>query len=399
MQENVLPVYQGPKALLSALKSLHGEITTASQRMETAGEMDQIIFQKIVSTGLLRALHPKNLGGAEYEAPDMLPLIEEIAKADGSTAWSFMVAAEVPALFQRLPDQVLKQVFSSDCDVLARAPLTPKPGTKAVDGGFLVNGTWPLASGSYKADWFIVSALVFCDDLEKTAKASGAPELRLLLIPGDQVELQDNWKSIGLRSTESNDVKIENIFVPEEHSAIFSANSPHAYELDIPEIRKISFYSTMGPLHLGVILGITRAMLDELVEHAQTKHPFLNPSIILRDDPNFQQKIGSMEIRLSAARAFAISASHEIWKLGGTASPLQRTKYRAATAYVHDECSKIGTEVFRLGGTTVLYNDSLLQRRFRDLTTACQHIMGNPDIGGSYGALTLGADLAGADGL
>ena len=47
MQENVLPVYQGPKALLSALKSLHGEITTASQRMETAGEMDQIIFQKI----------------------------------------------------------------------------------------------------------------------------------------------------------------------------------------------------------------------------------------------------------------------------------------------------------------------------------------------------------------
>ena len=187
--------------------------------------------------------------------------------------------------------------------------------------------------------------------------------------------------------------------MPEEHSAIFSANSPHAYELDSPEIRKISFYSTMGPLHLGVILGITRAMLDELVEHAQTKRPFLNPSIILRDDPNFQQKIGSMEIRLSAARAFAISASHEIWKLGGTASPLQRTKYRAATAYVHDECSKIGTEVFRLGGTTVLYNDSLLQRRFRDLTTACQHIMGNPDIGGSYGALTLGADLAGADGL
>ena len=106
-----------------------------------------------------------------------------------------------------------------------------------------------------------------------------------------------------------------------------------------------------------------------------------------------------MEIRLAAARNTAIHESDHIWAAGGKASAIERIRYRAATAYVHDDCSKIGSEIFRLGGAGVLYNDSTLQRRFRDLTTACQHIVGNQEIGVSCGALALGADLAGAEAL
>ena len=140
-------------------------------------------------------------------------------------------------------------------------------------------------------------------------------------------------------------------------------------------------------------------MMDELIELGQTKRPFLDPSIAYKDHADFHRKIGSMEIRLAAARNFAIDESVQIWAAGGKASTIERTRYRAATAYVHDECSKIGSEIFRLGGTGVLYNDSTLQRRFRDLTTACQHIMGTQEIGVSFGALTLGSDVAGAEAL
>ncbi len=396
---SMLPVYQGPSALLDALKSLREEIVNMSSQMEHAKAMEKSVFQKIVDTGLLRALHPKNLGGAEYSAPEMLPLIEEIAKADGSTAWSFMVAAEMPAIFQRFSNHVQSKVFKENCDVLARAPLTPKPGTEKVDGGYLVNGTWPLASGSYEADWFIVAGFVTDKREVSDTGQNSQPELRIFLIPGEKVKKLDNWSSIGLRATESHDVKVENVFVPEAYSAVFTANSPNAEEETAPDIGRVSFYTSMGPLHLGVILGITRAMLDELLELGQTKRPFLDPSIVYKDHSDFQRKIGSMEIRLAAARNFAINESDQIWAAGGKASAMERTRYRAATAYVHDECSKIGSEIFRLGGTGVLYTDSTLQRRFRDLTTACQHIMGNQEIGVSYGALALGADLAGAEAL
>lgn len=394
-----LPVYHGPDALLDALKLLRTEILEVSSQMEASQEMSKTVFQKIVATGLLRALHPTELGGAEYRAPDMLPLIEEIARADGSTAWSFMVAAEMPALFQRFPESVLKKVFSGNCDILARAPLTPKAGSVKVDGGYLVSGTWPLASGSYEADWFIVGGFVADQKASNDPQPSDGPELRMFLVPATEVKIMNNWSSIGLRSTDSHDIEIDNIYVSEEYSAVFTANSPHAEELGVPLIRRLSFYTSMGPLHLGVVLGLARAMLDDLVELAQTKRPFLNPSIVYREHADFQKRIGSMKIRLSAARNFAVNASEEIWGYGGQASPLQRTKYRAATAYVHDECSRIGSEVFRLGGAGVLYNNSPLQRRFRDLTTACQHIMGNQEVGVSYGALSLGAHLPGAEAL
>ena len=107
-ENSILPVYKGPSALLDALQDLHDEIIKASSQMENSKAMEKSVFQKIVDTGLLRALHPKDLGGAEYSAPEMLPLMEEIAKADGSTAWSFMVAAEMPAIFQRFSKLHLK---------------------------------------------------------------------------------------------------------------------------------------------------------------------------------------------------------------------------------------------------------------------------------------------------
>ena len=247
----------------------------------------------------------------------MLPLIEEIAKADGSTAWSFMVAAEMPAIVQRFSKLVQSEIFKDSCDVLARAPLTPQPGTKKVDGGFLVNGTWPLASGSYVADWFIVAGLVTDEREVSDNHLIDLPELRIFLIPGNEVKKLDNWSSIGLRATESHDVKVENIFVSDPYSAVFTAKSPHLEEQGVPRIGRVSFYTSMGPLHLGVILGITRAMLDELIQLGQTKRPFLEPSIVYKDHADFQRKIGSMEIRLAAARNFAMHESDQIWAAGG----------------------------------------------------------------------------------
>tara|TARA_A100001011_G_scaffold348492_1_gene386367 strand:+ start:315 stop:587 length:273 start_codon:yes stop_codon:yes gene_type:complete len=65
------------------LRDLHGKIISSSNQADNSGSIGKAGFQKIVDTGLLRVLYPKDQGGAEYSAPDMLPLIGEIAKADG----------------------------------------------------------------------------------------------------------------------------------------------------------------------------------------------------------------------------------------------------------------------------------------------------------------------------
>ena len=105
-------------------------------------------------------------------------------------------------------------------------------------------------------------------------------------------------------------------------------------------------------------------MLDELIQLGQTKRPFLEPSIVYKDHADFQRKIGSMEIRLAAARNFAIQETDQIWAAGGKASAIERTRYRAATAYVHVKSSKIGSEIFGLGGRKSYITTQLFKAGF-----------------------------------
>lgn len=394
--ERNMPVFEGPDSLLQALADLSPLITSKAAQMDEKGVMDAEVFSAIRNTGILRALHPADLGGAEFTAPEMLPLMEELAHSDGSTAWSFMVASEVPAFFQRLPDPVQRKIFSKGCDVLARAPVSPRPGARKVAGGLQIDGRFLFASGSFDADWFFIGALVLEDDGSPALTEQGISDVRLCLIPAKEVKVLDNWQALGLRSTASHDIQIKDLFVPEEHTAPMLGSMP----AEGPRIRQHSFYTTMGPMHLGVVLGIVKGMLEDLVEIAQSKRPFLNKKTIIRDEPLFQYRVGEMHIRYAAARSLALSESEAIWHFddGKTVPPpIVRARYRTATAYVHDECSKLGAEIFKLAGTGVLYNTSNLQRRFRDLRAACQHVMANSEIYVPYGALTLGVKLADAD--
>ncbi len=394
--EQKLPVFGGPEPLLHALTALRPMIASRAAEMDETGAMSADVFSAIRNTGILRAMHPAYLGGAEFTAPDMLPIMEELGCSDGSTAWSFMVASEVPAFFQRLSEQVQRNIFRGGCDVLARAPVSPRPGARKVPGGLQINGRFPFASGSFAADWFFIGAIVLEEDGSPAVTEDGRPDIRLCVIPGDEVEVLDNWQTIGLRSTESHDVLIKDVFVPADHTAPMLGSMP----ADGPRIRQHSFYTSMGPMHMGVVLGIVKGMLNDLVEIAQTKKPFINPNTIIRDEPLFQYRIGEMHIRYAASRSLAVSESEAIWHFDGGRTvppPIVRARYRAVTAFIHDECSKLGAEIFKLAGTAVLYNNSTLQRRFRDLRTACQHVMGNSEINVPYGALALGVNLPDPD--
>ena len=49
--------------------------------------------------GLYGALVPKELGGLELSIEENLDIIEEIAYADGSTAWTYLACATTSAFF------------------------------------------------------------------------------------------------------------------------------------------------------------------------------------------------------------------------------------------------------------------------------------------------------------
>ena len=68
-------------------RELAPELAAAADEIERRRELPEPVVDALVERGLFRLLLPRSLGGAELLPADFVPVIEEIAKADASTAW------------------------------------------------------------------------------------------------------------------------------------------------------------------------------------------------------------------------------------------------------------------------------------------------------------------------
>src|SRR5712691_6530424 len=63
------------------------ELTAGAAAIERGRELPEAIRTALIEHGFFRLLLPRSLGGAELLPAAFVPVIEEIAKADASTAW------------------------------------------------------------------------------------------------------------------------------------------------------------------------------------------------------------------------------------------------------------------------------------------------------------------------
>src|SRR5439155_26066443 len=63
------------------------EVAAAAGELEHRRELPEPVVAGLVERGFFRMLLPRSLGGAELLPASFVPVIEEIAKADASTAW------------------------------------------------------------------------------------------------------------------------------------------------------------------------------------------------------------------------------------------------------------------------------------------------------------------------
>lgn len=381
------PVDAGPGALLEAVKALAPKISARADEIEQNRALPADLFEEIAATGVFRMILPRALGGAEFDLPDIIPVIAEFARADGSTGWNVFIGSELASVWQRFDPEVLAPIFEGPGEVMARAPLSPRGTAERVAGGFRLKGQWPLASGSYANQWVLVSALV-TENGAPSLTPQGAPEIRICIVPAAETRIVPTWDAIGLRGTMSNDVAIDGVLVPHARTIPFGKE-----QADGPRIGRLPIWMALGPFHCAFVLGVARGAIDDLIALAQTKRPLLNPAIRMAEDALVQQRLGSLEVRLAAARAYVVAETQTAWGLAGAgepAPPEARARFRAMMAHVHTECLAIASEVFTLEGSNVLYNASPLQRRFRDMRAACQHIVASTEIYRPLGALLLG---------
>ena len=345
-------------------------------------------------------LLPRSCGGAEIDLATFAEVIAEIASADASTAWCSGQVAGCSLSAAYLEAKAAQEIFGPHDAALAWGP--PLSGATiradAVDGGFRVTGTWQFASGSRQATWLGAVVPIFERDGSPRSGPAGRPATRTVLFPRSAATITDMWQVVGLRGTGSDQYAIENLLIPDAHT----------YE------RERTGWCEPGPLYrhsmvyvhavafAAVALGIARTMLESFVELARHKRPargsFGRP---LRENNAIQADIGRAEARLRAAKAYLLASVEATWAEasamhGGEISLDRRIDMRAASTHAIGEAEQVADRVYRLAGSTAIFDNQPFERRFRDIHAVTQQIQGhlsNYETIGQY-RLDLPIDLS-----
>lgn len=184
---------------------------------DTQGSFVAKNYAELKEHKMFSASIPTDLGGGGASHAELCAIVGEIGKHCASTGLSFAMHNHPVAV------NIFKHMRGDEKATVALAKIAGAElviaGTGANDwlassgeaiekaDGFVVNAHKRFVSGGPGADLFVTSAVFDGDD---------GPEVLHFAIPmtSDGIEIQDNWNTIGMRGTGSNDIMMNDVFVP-----------------------------------------------------------------------------------------------------------------------------------------------------------------------------------------
>jgi alkylation response protein AidB-like acyl-CoA dehydrogenase len=254
----------------------------------------------------------------------------------------------------------------------------PRCRVVAVAGGHRVSGRMPFASGCRNADALVATGLI--------DGAEGPDAVRSVVVSPAEVTILDNWQVAGLEGTSSNDLELDDVFVP--HSRSFAPFADPALRGAAEWRSSVLAFASVA--HLGFSLGVARHGLEEIAAHAGRQR--IGSTAAIGERPVFQQGYARAHVRLRGARLAAFAAFEEVMAGCGESSVEQRAELAAAIAHSYATATETTEFAFRAGGATSLYRTSALQRCFRDAQAGAQHIVASEEMFERAGRVFLGGD-------
>jgi indole-3-acetate monooxygenase len=374
--------------VLERARGLAPIIAAFADRVDAERRLPKPLSDALHEAGLFRMLLPRSLGGAELNPPTYVQVMEEVAKADASTAWVLGQTNGCSMVAAYLAPGVAKKIFGPSRGVLAWGS-GPQGNAVRVDGGYRLTGSWSYASGMHEATW--LGAHVFVVEADGTPRrhADGTPIIRTLLFPKAEATITDVWNVMGLRGTGSDTYAVDDLFVPDDHSA---ARDEAAERRERGPLYCFSSGNLYASGFACVSLGVARALLDAYVAlaGAKTAHRAKKP---LRDSPVTQAQVALADARLRAARSHLLATLSEVEhdaRTEGEVTLEQRVRIRQAASYASREGREVGTEVFHAAGAQAIFTSGPWERRLRDLHTVSQQLQGRDDHFEAVGRFLLG---------
>jgi alkylation response protein AidB-like acyl-CoA dehydrogenase len=356
--------------LIERARALAPLIAREADEIERNRRLTAPVVSALVENGLYRALLPQSLGGAEAPPEVFMQMLEEVAKADASTAWCLGQCSVCAMTAAYLDADTAREIFNTPPGILAWGAIAHE--VKVVPGGYRATARWDFASGSRQASWLGAHVRIVEADGTPRRKPDGSPELRTILFPVTSAMMHDVWDVIGLNGTGTDSYSVDNLFIPESYAAL--RDDPAARREQGP-LYKFTTHLTFGLGFAAVSLGVARATLDALVDLARGKESVGLKA--MRENNAVQGQIGRNEASLRAARAYLYATTSEVWRdlaQGNEFTEEHRAAVRLASTWTIHQAAAVVDAAYRMAGATAVFSANKFERRFRDMHAIAQQI-------------------------
>ena len=374
--------------LIERARALQPLIMREADEIERTRRLTEPVVSALIENGLYRVLLPQSLGGTEAPPEIFMQMLEEVAKADASTAWCLGQCSVCAMTAAYLDPDAANEIFNAPPGILAWGAIAHE--VQAVPGGYRANARWDFASGSRQASWLGAHVQIVEADGTRRLKPNGAPEVRTILFPLASATMYDVWDVIGLNGTGTDSYSVDNLFIPEKFTAL--RDDPTALREKGP-LYRLTTNMVFGLGFAAVSVGVARATLDAAVDQARSKTPAGLKT--MRENNAVQGTIGRNEASLRAARAYLYATATEVWRdltRTGNFTDDHRAALRLASTWTIHQAASVVDAAYHMAGATAVFSANKFERRFRDMHAIAQQIQARDTHYEDVGKMILTAD-------
>lgn len=377
-------------AVLDGVRDLLPTIRERAEEGERLRVIPDASIKELEETGFFRLLQPKRYGGMEADPVAFYTAVRDIASADGATGWVSSVVGVHPWQVGLFADEAQQAVWGDDQTVRLSSSYAPTGKAILTEGGFTLSGKWSFSSGSDHCTWVLLGGLVFNEDGQIV-------DFRTFMIPRDKYQIVDVWNVVGLRGTGSNDIVVDEVFVPEAFTLSMGetgACKGPGQAVNTSDLYKLPFHSIFTSTIATPIIGMAKGAYAEHVEMQQkrVRAAYLGEKASL--DPFGAVRIARSSSEIDAAWALLISNIREeqAYVARGEQIPLElRLRVRRDQVLGTSRAIEAIDSLFEASGGRALAEGTYLQRAWRDAHAGRVHAANDPERAlQMYGAQQFG---------
>ncbi|EFW16246.1 hypothetical protein D8B26_006057 [Coccidioides posadasii str. Silveira] len=322
------------------------------------------MWQKLGEAGFLGVTADEQYGGLSMGYQAHCIVLEEISRASGSIGLSYAAHSQLcvnQLSLNGTPEQKAKYlpglISGEKIGALAMSEhsagsdvVSMKTTAKAVDGGYILNGTKMWITNGPDADYIVVYA--------KTEPTGGSKGITAFIVETSSKGFSCARKldKLGMRGSNTGELIFEDVFVPKEN-ILGTVNRGVKVLMEGLDLERLVL--SAGPL------GIMQATLDLVLPYTHTRKQFNAP---IAHNQLVQGKLADMYTKLAVSRAYTYNTARQIDNSAASPEGTQiRTQDCAgAILYAAERATECTLDAIQLMGGTGYINEIPAGRLLRD---------------------------------